>query len=87
LQKICEERRNAGGSAPDENSSTFRILDDSNSEEFGMRELLCAIAAAYDKINVVHGKFEQPLALCLMSPLALFSSTHVSLCHAYVGNS
>jgi hypothetical protein len=52
-----------------------------------MRELLCAIAAAYDKINVVHGKFEQPLALCLMSPLALFSSTHVSLCHAYVGNS
>ncbi|PAN36785.1 hypothetical protein PAHAL_7G001200 [Panicum hallii] len=53
-EKICEERRNAGGSAPDENSSTFRILDDSNSEEFGMRELLCAIAAAYDKINVVH---------------------------------
>ncbi|PUZ45960.1 hypothetical protein GQ55_7G004300 [Panicum hallii var. hallii] len=54
IWEICEERRNAGGSAPDENSSTFRILDDSNSEEFGMRELLCAIAAAYDKINVVH---------------------------------
>ncbi|XP_022683731.1 TATA box-binding protein-associated factor RNA polymerase I subunit B isoform X2 [Setaria italica] len=54
IWEICEERRNAGGSDPDANSPTFRMLDDSNSEEFGMRELLCAIAAAYDKINVVH---------------------------------
>jgi hypothetical protein len=57
LQKICEERRNTGVSDPDANSPTTRMLDDSNSEEFGMRELLYAIAAAYDKINVVHGKF------------------------------
>ncbi|KAG2481510.1 hypothetical protein PVAP13_J683204 [Panicum virgatum] len=86
-EKICEERRNTGGSDPDENLPTFTILDDSNREEFGLRELLCAIAAAYDKINVVHGKFEQPLALCLMSPLALSSSTCVCPCHAYVDNS
>lgn len=41
------------------------MLDDGNSEERGMRELLCAIAAAYDKIDVVHGKFERPFgSLC-----------------------
>ncbi|OEL17097.1 TATA box-binding protein-associated factor RNA polymerase I subunit B [Dichanthelium oligosanthes] len=65
LQKICEERSNAGGSDPNANSPDFRMLDDSNSEEFGMRELLCAIAAAYDKINVAHGKSEWSLTLFL----------------------
>nr|CAB3461771.1 unnamed protein product [Digitaria exilis] len=49
LQKICEE-----GSDPDANLPTLSKLDDTNSKEFGMRELLCAVAAAYDKINVVH---------------------------------
>jgi hypothetical protein len=55
VQNICEEDRNTVGSDPDANSPTFKKLDDNN-EEFGMRELLCAIAAAYDKINVAHGK-------------------------------
>ncbi|RLN27837.1 TATA box-binding protein-associated factor RNA polymerase I subunit B-like isoform X1 [Panicum miliaceum] len=53
-EKICEEERNTGGSDPDANAPTFKELDDSNSGEFGMRELLCAIADAYDKINVSH---------------------------------
>ena len=39
------------------NSPTFRKHEASNSEEFVVRELLCAIAAAYDIINVAHGKF------------------------------
>jgi hypothetical protein len=41
----------------DTNSPTFRKHEASNSEEIVVRELLCAIAAAYDKINVAHGKF------------------------------
>ncbi|CAN6351362.1 unnamed protein product [Urochloa humidicola] len=53
-ENICEEGRNLVESDPDANSPTFKKLDDSNSEEFGMRELLCAIAASYDKINVTH---------------------------------
>ncbi|CAL4892969.1 unnamed protein product [Urochloa decumbens] len=53
-ENICEEGRNDIGSDPDANSPTFKKLDDSNSEEFGMRELLCAIADSYDKINVTH---------------------------------
>jgi hypothetical protein len=58
LQKICEEGRNTVGSYHDANSPTFRKHEASNSEEFVMRELLCASAAAYDdKINVAHGKF------------------------------
>ena len=67
LQKICEEGRNAGGSDPDANAPTFKKLDDSNSEEFGMRELLCAIADAYEKINVSHGKFGW-LLVCALCP-------------------
>ncbi|KAG2619925.1 hypothetical protein PVAP13_3NG143702 [Panicum virgatum] len=54
IWEICEEGRNAGGSDTDANAPTFKKLDDSNSEEFGMRELLCAIADAYEKINVSH---------------------------------
>ncbi|KAG2628304.1 hypothetical protein PVAP13_3KG377900 [Panicum virgatum] len=53
-EKICEEGRNTGRSDPDANAPTFKKLDDSNSEEFGMRELLCAIADAYEKIIVSH---------------------------------
>ncbi|RLM98690.1 hypothetical protein C2845_PM06G24840 [Panicum miliaceum] len=53
-EKICEEGRNTSGSDADANAPTFKKLDDSNSEEFGMRELLYAIADAYDKINVSH---------------------------------
>ncbi|PVH62555.1 hypothetical protein PAHAL_3G323200 [Panicum hallii] len=53
-EKICEEGRNTSGSDADANAPTFKKLDDSNSEEFGIRELLCAIADAYDKINVSH---------------------------------
>jgi hypothetical protein len=57
LQNICEEGRNTIGSYHDANSLTFRKHEASNSEEIVVRELLCAIAAAYDKINVAHGKF------------------------------
>jgi hypothetical protein len=71
LQKICEEGRNTSGSDADANAPTFKKLDDSNSEEFGIRELLCAIADAYDKINVSHGKFGWLLVFAL-STLALF---------------
>ncbi|KAL6630974.1 hypothetical protein ACP70R_028314 [Stipagrostis hirtigluma subsp. patula] len=53
-EKICEGVRNAGGSDPDTNSAPSMKPDCSNSEEFGSRELLCAFAAAYDKINVGH---------------------------------
>lgn len=42
-----------------------------------MRELLCAVAAAYDKINVVHGKSEWPLALCPL-PLSVHTCYFVS---------
>ncbi|KAG2628306.1 hypothetical protein PVAP13_3KG377900 [Panicum virgatum] len=54
IWEICEEGRNTGRSDPDANAPTFKKLDDSNSEEFGMRELLCAIADAYEKIIVSH---------------------------------
>ena len=57
LQKICKEGRNTTGSYHDANSPILRKHEASNSDEFVMRELLCAIAAAYDKINVAHGKF------------------------------
>ena len=80
LQKICEEGRNPSESHHDTNSSTSRKLEASNSEEFGTRELLCAIAAAYDKINTTHGKFEFH---CLVYTLCLSRSTHGSLWHAY----
>ncbi|CAN6360468.1 unnamed protein product [Urochloa humidicola] len=53
-EKICKEGRNEVGSDPDANSPTSKKLDDSNSEEFDIRELLCAIADSYDKINVTH---------------------------------
>uniref|UniRef100_A0A0A9DPV2 Rrn7/TAF1B N-terminal cyclin domain-containing protein n=1 Tax=Arundo donax TaxID=35708 RepID=A0A0A9DPV2_ARUDO len=53
-EKICEGRRNAGGSDPDTKSAPVINPDGSNSEEFGMRELLCTVAAAYDKINDEH---------------------------------
>ncbi|CAL5034211.1 unnamed protein product [Urochloa decumbens] len=54
-ENICEERRNTGGGAdPHSSSPTLWMLDDSNSKEFSMGELLCAIEAAYDKINVMH---------------------------------
>jgi hypothetical protein len=32
--------------------------DGSTGEEFGTRELLCALADAYDKIDVAHGNFQ-----------------------------
>ncbi|XP_066361825.1 TATA box-binding protein-associated factor RNA polymerase I subunit B-like isoform X2 [Miscanthus floridulus] len=54
IWEICEEGRNPSESHHDTNSSTSRKLEVSNSEEFGTRELLCAIAAAYDKINTTH---------------------------------
>jgi len=50
-------RKNTIGSYDDANSLTFRKHEASNNEEIVVRELLCAIAAAYDKINVAHGKF------------------------------
>ncbi|AQK84913.1 TATA box-binding protein-associated factor RNA polymerase I subunit B isoform X1 [Zea mays] len=53
-EKICEEGRNPSESHYDANSSTSRKLEASNSEEFGTRELLCAISVAYDKINTSH---------------------------------
>lgn len=79
MQKICEEGRNPSGFDHDANSSTVRKFEATNTES-GMRELLCAVAAAYDKINVAHGKFEFH---CLVSTLCLSCSTRVSLLHAY----
>ncbi|XP_062231167.1 TATA box-binding protein-associated factor RNA polymerase I subunit B isoform X2 [Phragmites australis] len=54
IWEICEGGRNADGYDPDTKSAPFMKPDGSNSEEFGMRELLCAVAASYDKINVEH---------------------------------
>lgn len=54
-ERICEERRRkASGSDHDAHSPTFRKLDAGDSEESRLRELLCAVAASYDKINVAH---------------------------------
>ncbi|KAL6864960.1 hypothetical protein ACP4OV_016111 [Aristida adscensionis] len=53
-EKICEGTGNSSRAEPDTNSAPFMSPGDSNSEEFGVRELLCAFAAAYDKINVAH---------------------------------
>ncbi|WVZ64923.1 hypothetical protein U9M48_014369 [Paspalum notatum var. saurae] len=53
-EKICEEGRKECGFDHDANSPTSRKLGASNGEEFGMRELLCAMATSYDKINVTH---------------------------------
>ncbi|KAJ1289643.1 hypothetical protein BS78_02G180500 [Paspalum vaginatum] len=53
-EKICEEGRKESGFDHDADSPTSRKLGASNGEEFGMRELLCAIATSYDKINVAH---------------------------------
>jgi hypothetical protein len=82
LQKICEEGRNPSESHYDANSSTSRKLEASNSEEFGTRELLCAISVAYDKINTSHGKF---VFHCLVYTLCLSctTATHGSLWYAY----
>lgn len=78
VQNICEEDRNTVGSDPDANSPTFKKLDDNN-EEFGMRELLCAIAAAYDKINVAHGKIWMAFGSLPFCPYISFSS-YVLVC-------
>ena len=63
LQEISEAGRNAGGSDPDANipPSMKPDADGGTSEEFGPRELLCILADAYDKIDVAHGNFQQPL--------------------------
>uniref|UniRef100_A0A0A9DHD9 Uncharacterized protein n=1 Tax=Arundo donax TaxID=35708 RepID=A0A0A9DHD9_ARUDO len=53
-EKICVGGRNAGVSDPDTKSAPVMKPDGSNSEEFALRELLCAVADAYDKINVEH---------------------------------
>ncbi|RCV18166.1 hypothetical protein SETIT_3G278800v2 [Setaria italica] len=73
-ENICGEERNAVVSDPAANSPTFKKLDDSNSEEFGMRELLCAIAAAYDKINV---------AACEKIMLGKTRLAHVGSCASF----
>ncbi|XP_039838848.1 TATA box-binding protein-associated factor RNA polymerase I subunit B-like isoform X2 [Panicum virgatum] len=77
IWEICEEGRNTGRSDPDANAPTFKKLDDSNSEEFGMRELLCAIADAYEKIIVSHGLGPPS---CLEVKKLMFAKTKTSTC-------
>ncbi|KAK3139038.1 hypothetical protein QOZ80_5AG0376880 [Eleusine coracana subsp. coracana] len=50
-EEICEEERNTGGTDSGANSDPG---GSNNEEEFSIRELLCTIAASYDKINVGH---------------------------------
>ncbi|GJM88320.1 hypothetical protein PR202_ga04370 [Eleusine coracana subsp. coracana] len=50
-REICEEERNTGGTDSGANSDPG---GSNNEEEFIIRELLCTIAASYDKINVGH---------------------------------
>ncbi|KAM0904174.1 hypothetical protein ACQ4PT_018186 [Festuca glaucescens] len=53
-EEISEAGSNAGESHPDANLPPSMKPDGSTSEKFGTRELLCALADAYDKIDVAH---------------------------------
>lgn len=76
LQEICEEKRNTDGTESGVNSPAFMITGDGSSEEeFGIRELLCTVAASYDKIDVGHGNF-----LCSLSHVYMIFHLYLCMC-------